>query len=562
MNASTGIPSIAGIGLSLQPRIAIQSVDGDLSPTPWNQRTQFVTASLVQMRADGLGLDEPTSLLMGNLTADASTGIADFTDLDVIIVGSGYQLKFSMLPQWKVDPIFTGVFSVKSGPAARLRILVEPSTSATTTQLLTKQPQVELTDIFGNFNKEAIATVVSVKITPVDPSAPPGWQGGLVEGGDVLSKSGLATFTNLVFYGIGAWTIDFDAELNFRPASARAAEEIILNQLASEAMQVVFAMDINNWSTDDEKELIATMALICGLDTAAFEIMDVAAGSVIVGLAFHVSDPAPYWKLASDELSNIPSALSGLGVIGLSAPGVDVEFDLPPPPPPPVPPKPYTGIPLDVVSFWTEVIQAFVISGYCVGIGMAIFSEVAASFATATRVSELANPEGEPAQGNRWHTGAGIFSGGAFRSFITHVQFIAALSSLGGRGGQPQFFFAYPYPTDRSGNWSVHDQSLIDNVRLPMGARTLAETLDWTNLRSNVTDILGDADLFPRPCDVYAQQVTTGQAMQTLYVILLLNIEFPRQSRLTHVFYFRYLLSCHVYPSRGILRKHHCTQDS
>lgn len=472
------------------------------------------------MTGDGSGPQERTSLLMGNLTADAATGIAAFTDLDVILVGSGYQLQFSMLSQWRIDPVFTGTFSVKSGPAARLSVLVEPSTSATTTQLLTKQPQVELTDMFGNSNPDSIPTVVSVKITPVDPEAPPGWQGGLVDGAEVLSEFGVAKFTELTLYGIGTWTIDFEAELNFRQASVRAAQEIILNQLVSKAMQIIFAMDINQWSTDIEEELIATMSRICGLDTAAFEIMDVAAGSVILGLAFHVPDPAPYWKLAADDLINIPSALSGLGVISLSAPGITAELDMPLPPLPPVPPKPYTGIPLDVVSFWTEVTQAFVITGYGVGIIMTIFSEVAASFATATRISELANPEGEPAHGNRWHTGAGIFSGGAFRCFITQVQFIAALSSLGGRGGQPQFFFAYPYPTDRPGNWSFHDQSLIADVRLPIGARTLAETLDWTNLRSNVTVVLGDANIFPRPCDVYAQQVTIGQAIQTLCVAI------------------------------------------
>ena len=150
---------------------------------------------------------------------------------------------------------------------------------------------------------------------------------------------------------------------------------------------------------------------------------------------------------------------------------------------------------------------------------MAIFSEVAVSFARAERASELASPEGEPMLGNRWHTGSSVQSGGAFRSFVTHVQFVAAMSSLGGRGGQPDFFFLYPEPINRgSENASNHNQSLITDVRLPHGMRTLAQKLDWTNLRSNATYLLGNADLFPRPCDVYAQQVTIGTCLVVIII--------------------------------------------
>ena len=252
-------------------------------------------------------------------------------------------------------------------------------------------------------------------------------------------------------------------------------------------------------------------------------VTSVKAGSVIAGVAFHVPDPKKYWRKAAEDLSSNPnSKLKALGVYSFSAPGVRVKLDLPAPPVPPPPPVPYTGIPLKTVDSVTDVVAYVSMGGIAMGIGMAVFCEVAASYSGAARISSLSLPEGEPMNGNSWHTGAAVFSGGAFRTFITQVQFIAAISSLGGRGGQPHVEFTYPEPVNRGvGNFSFHNRSLIADVRLPIGVRSLAEKLDWSNLRSNVTWIFpNDADLFPRPCDVYAQQVTIGTCLVVLFIQL------------------------------------------
>jgi len=519
---SAGTPSIAGIGLEKQPKFEIQTSGGDLSSTPWELHDlgahQVVSASLWLGTSDMI---EVTDILDGNLIADARHGIAHFTNLDVLIAGSGYRLKFSMAPAFKVDAIFTGAFSVKAGPASRLNLRVQPSATGITTEVLNVQPVLELTDIFGNFNVEAISTFVFVTITAVDLESPPGWQGGLTTGSPVETVEGVATFTELALFGLGAWKIEFEAEMNFKMQFVSSAQNIVLNQLASEVMEFVIAMDINSWNADSENALLAGISEVCNLDISALEIMDVAAGSVVAGVALHVPDPTPYFKMIAADLGSQPSIFSNLGVTGVIAPGIKVALDIPAPPPPPPKPRPYTGIPFDVVDFWTETTQVFVITGFSAGIGFSIFTEVAASFAGAARISELASPEGAPMHGNRWHTGAGIQSGGAFRTFITQVQFVAALTSLGGRGAQPQFFFTFPEPVNLgAGNWSVHNQSRITDTRLPYGMRTLGGKLDWTNLRSNVTDVLGNADLFPRPCDAYAQQVTIG----TCCVVLLIQV--------------------------------------
>jgi len=495
--------------------------------TPWDQTTQLVTASLMLITESESGpkLEDVSAFLKGNVTADASSGLASFTDLDVSKAAVGYKLQFTLPQRWSIGIIFTGSFSVRGGPATLLNLAVEPATKSTTTQVLSPQPTVELTDMYGNFNPDAVPAFVTVIIRPDDPSAFPGWTDpsvpDRVSGGRVESKQGRAEFTELALYGLGIWHIEFSAVLNFQTVSTSAASTIFLQQLDSPAVEFVLAVDINDWSNANEVVLLETLATICGLDIAALEVTDIAAGSVVAQVAIHVPDASSYFQMIADDLNSESSALAGLGVYVARGPGIEVQNEAPAPPPAAVAPAPYTGLPLDMVNVWAGSVQSLVIAGYSLGIGMAIFSEIAVAFARAERMSELSSPEGEPMLGNRWHTGDSLQCGGAFRSFITHVQFIAAMSSLGGRGGQPQFYFQFPEPINRgTGNFTSHNQTLITDVRLPHGMRVLAETLDWTNLRSNVTYLLGNADLFPRPCDVYAQQVTIG----TCFVVIFIQI--------------------------------------
>ena len=460
-------------------------------------------------------MTDVTHLLRGNLIADAPDGVADFTDLDVIKFGSGFQLQFSISPQWKVENIRTATFTVKAGPFASLSIRIQPSVLGTTTQALDTQPVIELVDKFGNFKPDAIPAMVSVKMSAVDqnPSAFLAWNAGATEFGSVKSVNGLATYTQLTLFGVEFWYLDFEVQVNFRTVSVRAAQPILLRQMMTIPIYFTFQMEFNDWNIQYATNFTKVLADVCRLNTSVVEITNVNPGSVVAEVAMYVPNSPAYWKLILDDFAAADSKLQAVGAVSFKAPGVSFALTLPRPPPPPPVPRPYTGIPFDVVHYWSDVTQGFVISAYSMGIGMAIFTEVAASFAQAARISELAAPEGGRVSGNRWHTGAGLQSGGAFRTLITQVQFVAALSSIGGRGGQPHFSFKFPEPGPFPAGQAakLHNQSLIKDVRLPYGMRELAGGLDWTNLRSNSSSLLGNADVFPRPCDVYAQQVTIGK---------------------------------------------------
>jgi hypothetical protein len=471
-----------------------------------------MTVFLLQESIQGEEDKDVSGFLAGNRTVEAPNGIARFTNLDVIVVGHGYKLKFLMDREWLVEEYISGSFSVEPGSGAVLAISVEPSTKGTTAVVLETQPVVKITDKYGNFNANAPPTEVLVNITSLKPD-PLGWRAGQTNGSSVTSVRGIATFTDLTFFGLGLWYIDFEATMNFQKTSVRSKSPIDLKQLESKAVDFTLEMEFKNWNKDQGQKLLDAISQACGLDLAALEITQVRPGSVIASVAFHVPEPSQYWIRAANDLNTPNSKLKKLGVFAFTGPGISTKITLPSPPPPPEPPKPYTGMPLKAVEYLTDTINVVAIAATGSGVVMAIFSEVVASFAHAERISSLANPEGERMFGNNWHTGAAVFSGGAYRCFITQVQFVAAIASLGGRGGQPNFNFSFPEPVFRGvGNFSVHNQSHIRDVQLPLAVRTLAHKLDWTNLRSNITFILQNPDVFPRPCDVYAQQVTIGKS--------------------------------------------------
>jgi hypothetical protein len=484
-----------------------------LSHTPWEQNYQWVTASLVQLIDNDFA--DMNHLLIGNKTVDAPKGIAKFTDLDIHLPGAGYKIIFKLLKDFRVDiPLSTAEFSVQAGPIAMLRLIVQPSLMATTGEVLKTQPVLDLTDMHGNLNPGAIPTLVSVSMTPVDAKAFRGYMGGTIYGGVAESSLGVIKFTELALFGIGAWNINFTCEINYIPVIVRAQNATVLNQVNVESVEIKIDMNITDWNEDNEKALIAASAAICKLDPAAFEIKGVREGSVIVQMAMNVKDPAPFWERMKDDLtSGKQSLLKSLGVYGFKAPGINIEFPKPSTSQGIKPmEKPYTGIPVDVVNYMTGITEAIVIAGTIVGIALAIFSELAAASSNSARFSELVNPEAEPEEGSRWHTGYAHFSGGAFKTFIYQVQCIAALCWLGGRGSQPEFYFAFPEPTVNTSFRTIgfHNQSLITEVRLPYAMRTLTDRLEWTNIRANVTTVLGRDNLFPHPCDAFAQQVTIG----------------------------------------------------
>ena len=79
---------MAGLGLSLAPRVKIQSIDGRLSMTPHDQVNQEMAVHLLQ--ANGSHTTDLTIVLHGNRTVNAPNGVAHFTNLDVTQSGLGF----------------------------------------------------------------------------------------------------------------------------------------------------------------------------------------------------------------------------------------------------------------------------------------------------------------------------------------------------------------------------------------------------------------------------------------------------------------------------------------
>ena len=374
-----GIPSIAGMGLNPQPTVSIETADGTQSPTPWDQTSQLITASLQSI--NGTKISDVTQLLRGNLTADASSGVAHFTDLDVSRSGQGFKLQFSLASQWNVGLIFTGTFSIKAGPATLLSVAVQPATVGTTTKVLDLQPVIELIDTYGNFNPDAVRTLVTAIIRPDDPSIFLGWTDpelpGRTKGNIVASDRGRAVFTELALYGLGTWHVEFEAMLNFRTVSVEAANTIALNQLDSAAVKFILAVDFAEWSSSNEVALLETVAAICNLDVTALEVTDRSAnkvggrrllstGSTVAQVAIHVPDASPYFKMIANDISSESSALSRLGVYSVVGPGIKIENEPPPAPPATAAPEEYKGISFEMVDVWTSSVQALTIAGYLV----------------------------------------------------------------------------------------------------------------------------------------------------------------------------------------------------
>ena len=271
-----GIASMAGLGLSLAPRVKIQSIDGRLSMTPHDQVNQEMAVHLLQ--ANGSHTTDLTIVLHGNRTVNAPNGVAHFTNLDVTQSGLGFKLKFTMPSAWLVEPVETGFFSVDPGPAALLKIFVEPSNVGITTQVLAIQPLVQITDKFGNFNPDAVSTAVFVKISPVTSAL--GYRAGQTNGSSATTVNGVATFTDLALFGLGFWYIDFESVINFQTASVRAVSAINLQQLKSESIEFTLNVPFSSWNNDLEQVVYVCLFIFSQLHMMA-AIIHVFAGACI-----------------------------------------------------------------------------------------------------------------------------------------------------------------------------------------------------------------------------------------------------------------------------------------
>ncbi len=181
---STAVQS--GVVFPQQPTIQLQDASGN----PVAQAGVPVTAAI----ATGGGT------LGGTLTVNTNTaGLAVFTNLAISGLVGPRTLIFSSSG---LSDATSGTITVSAGPAARLGVAVQPSSSASSSVPFAQQPQVQLEDASGNPVSTAGVSVLASIAT-----------GGGTLGGNptaVTNTAGRATYTDLSITGaVGNRTLGF-----------------------------------------------------------------------------------------------------------------------------------------------------------------------------------------------------------------------------------------------------------------------------------------------------------------------------------------------------------------
>jgi hypothetical protein len=131
----------------VQPEIEIQDSLGTVVVT---DNTTQVTATLVA----------GTGLLSGTLTVTASNGVATFTNLQLDMVGTGFEIEFTSTPP--LTPVVSDPFGV-AGPATQLGIRTQPG-DARAGKPFGQQPVIEIQDANGTWVPTDNTTVVFVSL--------------------------------------------------------------------------------------------------------------------------------------------------------------------------------------------------------------------------------------------------------------------------------------------------------------------------------------------------------------------------------------------------------------
>lgn len=164
----------AGVAFPQQPAILVQDIFGNL-------RTTDNTTVITVTRNAGTGT------LLGTKTATAVGGVATFANLSYTNVET-INLTFGSgtLPALNSSSIAVG-----PGPARKLILLTQPSSSATAGQSFAQQPQVGLQDQFGNLCSNDNSTVVT---------ASRGSGTGSLQGTiNVTATAGMTSFSDLSY---------------------------------------------------------------------------------------------------------------------------------------------------------------------------------------------------------------------------------------------------------------------------------------------------------------------------------------------------------------------------
>lgn len=142
--------------------------------------------------------------LSGTLQAAAApgTGIATFANLRINRLGTGYSL---LAGSFNLQSDTSASFSIVVGPAARLVVTTQPSTSAQSSVPFLQQPVIQLVDAAGNPVSQG-----GVLVTATVASGP---GGASLSGAAVTTNAaGAATFGNLAINGlVGSYTLSFGA---------------------------------------------------------------------------------------------------------------------------------------------------------------------------------------------------------------------------------------------------------------------------------------------------------------------------------------------------------------
>lgn len=173
-------PSNVGAGASISPPVQVEIRDA-----LGNRVTSSTMSVSVSLGNGGSG-----ATLGGTTSVDASDGVATFSDLSVVVAGTGYTLVAS---GGGLPSATSSAFDVLPGPAATLNFLVQPSPVTSGTPF-SPTVEVQVLDALGN---RASAHVGTVSLT-LRSNTGGGAAGTSLTGGGARSfVNGIAAFTNL-----------------------------------------------------------------------------------------------------------------------------------------------------------------------------------------------------------------------------------------------------------------------------------------------------------------------------------------------------------------------------
>jgi uncharacterized protein YjdB len=175
-----------GVAFAQQPRVQVR----DVSNNAVSQAGIAITASI----ATGSGT------IGGTLTVTTdSTGLATFTNLS--ITGSGsYTLRFSATG---LSSTVSNTISLGAGAPSKLSITTQPSSTATSGSAFAQQPVIQLRDASNTAVSQSGVVITAAIATGA------GSLDGITSA--TTNTSGVATFSNLVITGSGAYTVQFSA---------------------------------------------------------------------------------------------------------------------------------------------------------------------------------------------------------------------------------------------------------------------------------------------------------------------------------------------------------------